>query len=72
MRVAIEHRHLLAEETRTLHTSAAKALAALWKLAAPTSAPPAAIDPEKNGGAVGIGTALTDTAPLPVPVLRAL
>ena len=23
------------------------------------SAPPAAIDPEKNGGAVGIGTALT-------------
>lgn len=55
-----------------LHASAAKALTALWKLAAPASAPPAAVDPEKNGGVVGIGMALTDTSPLPVPVLRVL
>lgn len=70
-----EHRDLLAKEITTLHASASEALSSLWRIAAPGSRPPAAIDPEKNGNGGGraeIGAALTDTAPLPLPMLHVL
>ena len=75
--VTLEHRDILAKEITTLHGSASKALSDLWRIAAPGRSPTLLLDEDQKYDdralvSSAVGGALTDMAPLPLPVLPVL
>ena len=70
----LEHRDILAKEIHKLHASASKALNDLWRIAAPGRSPTLLLDESQKCDdrvlvSNTIGAALTDMAPLPLPIL---